>query len=162
MNSLAAISAKHIKDMILDKQISNICMESHEEVISKLKFIGYIQKDEKINTRHVHRQPNTLFTKICRFLIYPDNRNNALKFIKEVIGRSFEILEQHLTHKNMLGSKTLINDIVKARQGVLNLKHTYNEDTKFCCDLDVIIEIIASKLTLLKETTPELFEESKE
>jgi hypothetical protein len=62
----------------------------------------------------------------------------------------------------MLGSKTLINDIVKARQGVLNLKHTYNEDTKFCCDLDVIIEIIASKLTLLKETTPELFEESKE
>lgn len=162
MNSLAAISAKHIKDMILDKQISNICLESHEEVISKLKFIGYIQKDEKINTRHVHRQPNTLFTKICRFLIYPDNRNNALKFVKEVISRSFEILEQNLVHKNVLVSKTIVNDIIKARQGILNLKHTYNEDTKFCCDLDVIIEVIASKLTILRESNSELFDETKE
>lgn len=157
MNALATMGIKHLKDIVINNQLSSICMESHEEVIARLKFIGHIQKDEKINVRQVNRQPNTLMTKISRSVIYPDNRGNALKFIKDVISRSFEIIEHYNNNKNILVSKGIISDLVKARQGILNLKYTYNDDTKFCCDMDVIVENIASKITSLKLTCPDLF-----
>jgi len=160
MNTLAAMGLKHLKDMFVHNNIISICMESHEEIISRLKFIGHIQKDEKINVRHVNRQPNTLFTKISRSIIYPDNRTNALKFVKDVIARSFEIVEQYNHQGNNLVSRGIVADLLKARQGILNLKYTYNDDTKFCCDMDVIIEMIASKITLLQETHKELFDET--
>jgi hypothetical protein len=63
-----------------------------------------------------------------------------------------------LAHKNMLLCRGVVADLIKAKQGMLNLKHTYSDDTKFCCDMDVLIELIASKLSTLKETYPNLFE----
>lgn len=161
MNTLTAIGIKSLKDMFSHNSLETICMENHEEIISRLKFIGHIQKDEKINVRHVNRQPNTLFTKISRSMIYPDNRGNSLKFIKDVIARSFEIIEQYNHNGLSLASKGIVGDLLKARQGILNLKYTYNEDTKFCCDMDVVIESIASYLTSLQEKFPELFEDSE-
>jgi hypothetical protein len=146
--------------VLLNNQLGDIAMENHEEVISRLKFIGHIQKDEKINVRHVNRQPNTFSTKIYRSVIYPDNRTNSLKFIKDVITRSFEIIEHHIHRGNTLICKSIVSDLVKARQGMLNLKYTYNDDTKFCCDMDVLIENIGSKLTDLQGEHPLIFEES--
>jgi len=160
MNTLAAVGLKHLKDILVDNNTTSLCMESHEEIISRLKFIGHIQKDEKINVRHVNRQPNTLFTKISRSVLYPDNRNNALKFVKDVVTRSFEIIEQYNHNGNHMVSRGIVADLIKARQGILNLKYTYNDDTKFCCDMDVIIETIGSKITTLRESHPELFEEN--
>lgn len=157
MNTLASVGLKHLKDIVISNHIGSGCMESHEEVISRLKFIGHIQKDEKINVRHVNRQPNTLMTKISRSVIYPDNRTNALKFIKDVITRSFEIIEHYNNNGNILVSRGIVADLVKARQGILNLKYTYNDDTKFCCDMDVIIENIVSKITSLRDNYPDLF-----
>jgi hypothetical protein len=161
MNTLAAVGLKHLKDIFVDNQIGSICMENHEELISRLKFIGHIQKDEKINVRHVNRQPNTIYTKISRSLLYPDNRSNALKFVKDVIARSFEIIEHYNHQGNSLVSRGIVADLLKARQGILNLKYTYNDDTKFCCDMDVVIESIASKITELQGSHPDLFEETE-
>ena len=163
MNTLAAVGLRHIKDIVIDNQIGSICMESHEEILSRLKFIGHIQKDEKINLRHVNRQPNTLMTKVLRSLIYPDNRGNALKFVKDVITRSFEIIEQYTHQGNVIVARGIVSDLVKARQGILNLKYTYNDDTKFCCDMDVLIEHLGSRLATLQQAKPDLFnEEMKE
>jgi hypothetical protein len=161
MNTLAAVGLKHLKDILVDNQIGTICMENHEEVISRLKFVGHIQKDEKINVRHVNRQPNTIYTKLSRSLFYPDNRSNALKFVKDVISRSFEIIEHYNHQGNSLVSKGIVADLLKARQGILNLKYTYSDDTKFCCDMDVVIESIASKITELQASHPDLFEETE-
>ena len=155
MNTFA-IGLAHV---FLNNQLGDVAMENHEEVISRLKFIGHIQKDEKINVRHVNRQPNTLTTKIYRSVIYPDNRTNSLKFIKDVITRSFEIIEHYLHRGNILVCKSIVSDLIKARQGMLNLKYTYNDDTKFCCDMDVLIENIASRLTDLQSQTPTIFDE---
>jgi hypothetical protein len=133
-------------------------MENNEEVISRLKFIGHIEKEEKINIRQCSRQPNNIFTKLSRTLIYPDNRTNSLKFIKDVILRSFEIIEILIHNRHTITCKSIITDLVKAKQGMLNLKYTYNDDTKFCCDMDVLIEQVTSKITDLKEHNPTLFE----
>ncbi len=158
MNLLAATGLSHLKDIVLDNQASSISMESHEEIISKLKFIGHIEKDEKINVRHVARQPDTLYTKLSRSVVYPDNRANALKFVRDVLMRSLEIVEYHIVHKNTFICRAMIGDLVKAKQGMINLKYTYDSDTKFCCDMDVLIELIASKLAILKSSYPALFE----
>ena len=133
-------------------------MENNEEVIARLKFIGHIEKDEKINVRHVNKQPNTIFTKISRTIIYPDNRTNSLKFVRDIILRSFDIIERLLHNQEILVCKALINDLSKSKQGLLNLKYTYNEDTKFCCDIDVLIEQISSKITHLKDKHPTIFD----
>lgn len=162
MNAMTAVSLSYLKDTVLNNQISSISMESTEEIVSRLKFIGHIDKDEKIDVRKVVRQPNNFYTKIARSIIYPDNRTNALKFIRDVLARSFELIEYQLaTHKNMLLCRGVIADLYKAKQGLLNLKHTYSDDTKFCCDMDVQIELITSKLIMFKEQHPSLFDENE-
>jgi len=157
MNAIVTLGLKHIKDIWQDNHIGESIMENSEEIIARLKFIGHIQKEEKINVRHVNRQPNNIWTKLSRSAIYPDNRSNALKFVKDVVSRSFEIIE--LQHDNVVVCRGIVSDLIKAKQGILNLKYTYNDDTKFCCDMDVVIENIASQLTELRLRYPDLFEE---
>jgi len=154
--TIATIGLKHIKDIWQDTHIRESIMENGEEIIARLKFIGYIEKEEKINVRHVNRQPNNMLTKLMRTLIYPDNRANALKFVKDVVTRSFEIVE--LRHSDVFMCRGIVSDLIKAKQGILNLKYTYNEDTKFCCDMDVVIESIVTQLAGLQIKYPALFE----
>jgi len=132
-------------------------MENVEEIISRLKFIGYIQKNEKINVRHVNRQPSTFLTTIYRTIIYPDNRYNSLKFVKDVINNSFIILEKYIKENNEIISRSLGSDLIKAKEGILNLKYTYKEDTKFCCDMDVIIEAVSAKIITLQKNHSNVF-----
>lgn len=162
MNTIAVVGLKHLKDVLINNQTGSVCMENHEEIISRLKFIGYIQRDEKINVRHVNRQQNNFITKISRSFIYPDNRINALKFVKDVVTRSFEIVERYNSQGNTVVPKGIVSDLIKAKQGIQNLKFTYNEDTKFGCDMDVVMENIDSKILELKNSNPELFKESEE
>lgn len=167
MSTLAVAGLKQVfdqaKQILTDQPIGPICMENHEEVISRLKFLGHVQKDEKIDVHRVNRQPNTFITKIYRSIIYPDNRGKALKFIRDIIARTFELLEYYGRHKaGIVMCKSLVQDLIKARQGIMNLKYTYSDDTKFCCDMDVIIENIASRITSLQTDRPDIFEEEKE
>lgn len=170
------------------KQLTDISVENDEEVLARLKFIGHIQKEEKIDVRDVTRHPNNFLNKIYRTIVLAPGRLNALKFIKDVISRSFKIVDYQLCHRLiresrgenrdenreenvMSGMRTdsgeaitvqnIILDIVKAKQGILNLKYTYSGDTKFGCDIDVLIENISSQLVQLQLKNPELFE-SKE
>jgi hypothetical protein len=160
MDAVIGLGLSHLKDTLLHNQI--ITMEDTSEVLSRLKFIGCIAKDEKIDVRHVKRQPDTMYTKFNRCFLYPDNRINTLKFLRDVLNRSFEIVEMFLRKDQITSCKTIINDLVKAKQGMLNLKYTYSEDTKFCCDMDVLIESVNTRICFLKETYPNLFEEEKE
>lgn len=161
MNTTTLAGLKYVKDYLVNYQ-TDTNMENKEETLSRLKFIGKIEQDEKINVRHVNRQPNNIMTKLLRSLIYPDNRSNALKFIKEVINRSFEIIDYYNINNGYSISKGIISDLTKAKQGISNLKYTYGDDTKFCCDMDVIIENINIKLLALKESQKDLFENEEQ
>lgn len=131
-------------------------METNEEIISRLKFIGKIERNEKIDSKYVMRQPNTLSTNLYRWLISPDNRSNSLKFIKNVVERTFDIIETCIRKNDMSTCKSILLDLNLAKQGILNLRFTYNSDTKFCCDMDVIIEHIDSKIASIRETNTDL------
>lgn len=155
------IAIKQLKDILSDNQIS-INMENNEEIISKLKFIGHIQKNQRFNSKYFTvQQSDSLWTKISRTLFYPDNRANALICIRHVVTRAFEIIDGMLHKKNVLESKQMISDMLKARQGMLNIKYTYKDDTKFCCDMDVLIQKIFVHLKNLEDNNPELFSQDE-
>ena len=149
----------HFKEVFSNSQDMSVI--HREEVISRLKFLGYIERDEKISCRYVSRQPNTWITSFLRSFLYPDSRKHTLQFVRSVVFRAFEILEQTFQKENYLEAKGLISDLFKAQNGLQNLKETYGDDTKFCCDMDVVIQDLMSRLTTIRESQPALFDEEK-
>jgi len=124
-------------------------MDTAQDITSKLKFIGKLKKGEKINTRHMYVQPTGFGTSLSRTFFNQDNRGNALSFCQETVSRSFELV---ITYER--SSKTtdkalfinLISDLNAAMIGLTNLKCTYINDTKFCCDMDTLIQRIKARL----------------
>ena len=130
-------------------------MESDKEVISRLKFIGKIQKGEKINVKHMCIQPEGFITTISRTLINQCNRHTCLIFIKNTILKSFELAYSYkMSHKesNHIMRINILKDLDLCKQGILNLKETYKEDLKITCDFDTLIEDIDSKLSELNDS----------
>jgi hypothetical protein len=121
---------------------------STNDVISKLKFIGKIQKGEKINVKYLYVQPTNWLTKISRTFYATDNRSNAYHFIEQTINRCFEIISVN----NQLAKMSKINegmiqDIQDSITGIQNLKDTYAHDVMFCCKLDTLIDNINFRIS---------------
>lgn len=137
-------------------------MESNKEVISSLKFIGKLQKGDKINTKFMYRQPDGVATRISRTLINHDNRHNALNFVQRTISNAFEIMSTYLKSDKQ-SDKTMCShiaaDLKFAKIGLEHLKDTYSEDLKFCCDMETLLQDIDSKLV---EILPFIHQESDE
>lgn len=124
-------------------------MDGNQEIISRLKFIGKLKKGEKINTRHMYVQPDGITTSLSRTFAYQDNRGNALNFCQETISRSFELLityERTDSNTEKVLFSKLIEDLQQSTVGLRNLKFTYITDTKFCCDMDTLLENVLAKL----------------
>jgi hypothetical protein len=120
-------------------------MESDTEVISRLKFIGKVRKGEKINVKHMFVQSNGIMTKISRTCINQCNRQNTLNLVRNTIKRSFEIINTYMdsdleSHKHIY--KKVIIDLEQSQKGILNIKSTYVDDLKVCCDLDTLLQEI--------------------
>ena len=134
-------------------------MESDKEVISRLKFIGKIQKGEKINVKYMYVQPEGFVTKISRTLINQCNRHSCLVFIKNTIARSFELVSTYNSSTkecDRIIRINIIKDLKSSKQGILNLKETYKDDLKISCDFDTLIEDMDSKLKEIGEQTEQI------
>ena len=49
----------------------------------------------------------------------------------------------------------LIDDLKKSTSGLKNIKETYFNDIKFCCDIDTMLQMIDAKLVETKSLFPE-------
>jgi len=138
-------------NMLKDSSAYNVNrMDSNQEIISRLKFIGKLKKREKINTRHMYVQPEGFGTSISRTFMYQDNRCNALNFVQETISRAFELLvtyERSEKDSECVLFGHLVKDLHQATVGLNNLKFTYVTDTKFCCDMDTLLQSIHARLS---------------
>ncbi|MHA2038807.1 MAG: hypothetical protein ACW98X_20435 [Promethearchaeota archaeon] len=125
-------------------------MSNHQEIISKIKFIGTISKHDKINTKQLSIQPNGLYTSIDRTFFNTDTRADTLQFIQDNVSRAFELvitLERSLSKEELILYVNLVNDLHLSKVGLSNLKVTYRHDSKFCCDIDSLLELIDAKLS---------------
>ena len=125
-------------------------LETTREVLSRLKFIGLLKRNEKVNTKHVYVQPDCIKTSLSRSLLYPESRASTLQFVHSTITRTFEILdmyEQAGDTVNNMSYTSLVGDLVQSQSGLENLKYTYQDDKKFCCDIETSRQQITTKLS---------------
>ena len=124
------------------------------ETMSRLKFIGRIKKGERIDVGNLTLMRPSIFTSLYRTFINRDNRTNSLHFIRETVSSAFdmaEYLEANMdsceANKQML--RNLLADIRGALLGIQSVKCTYSGDTKFCCDIEIIEQLINAKFSRL-------------
>lgn len=118
-------------------------------ILSRIKFIGRIQKGDKINIRYMSIQPDSWYTKIIRTIFCAENRQSAYDFVNFTINQGFEIIE-----KSSYSSNHIIEDLKAACKGLGNLSETYHDDIMFCCKLDTLIESITARLDQLQKSVP--------
>ena len=131
-------------------------MDCNKETISRLKFIGKIQIGDKINLKSMYMQTDSIITQLLR-TVFQDNRNKTLVFLQDTINKAFEILkcyDKSKKNSDKIMCMNVISDLKGVRQGLKNLKETYVIDIKFCCDIDVLLQLIEVKLS---ETDIEIF-----
>lgn len=120
-----------------------------DDIIPRIKFIGRIQKGEKVNVKHMNVQQDSLIMKVIRSFIHNDTRANTFTFINNTIKKGFDILNLHLgTDKAYDKSlcQNLMNDLRQCKSGMLNIRETYIEDLMFCCKIDALIEETDARL----------------
>ncbi len=138
-----------ILPVIFKNSGTEINMDNDSDTISKLKFIGRINKGEKVNTKFLFVQPaNELLTKVSR-TYYGVDRLKTFNFVQKTISESFRIIDRCRKSEEAFDKKmceNIIIDLNVARKGIMNLRETYEEDVKYCCDLDTMLEGVDSKL----------------
>jgi hypothetical protein len=120
-----------------------------DDIIPRIKFIGKIQKGEKINVKYMNIQQDNFLTKLSRSFIHTDTRSNTLTFIQNTLKKGFEILSNNLDSNKQYDKslcQNLMNDLRICKSGLLNIKETYIEDLMFCCKIDSFIEETDARL----------------
>ncbi len=129
-------------------------LETTREVLSRLKFIGLLKRNEKVNTKHVYVQPDCFTTSLSRSLLYPESRASTLQFVHSTVTRTFEILdmyEQAEDYCSNMSYTSLIGDLIQCQSGLENLKYTYQDDKKFCCDIETLKQHITTRLSRINK-----------
>jgi hypothetical protein len=126
------------------------------ELLSNLKFLSKIKKDQKINVRDMFIQENNWTTSLSRTVYKVDNRKNTLHFIQNLINNSFSTCKTLINNNSDNKSdytmaQSLLKGLLNSRNGIQNLKYTYKEDIHFACVLDTIIENINVQITEFNE-----------
>ena len=140
---------KKLKESFLNQTNGMDC--NSQEIISRLKFIGTLKKGDKVNTKHMYIQQSGFATSVSRTFLFQDCRSNVLNFCNETIKRSFELLTSYERSSNTAENQIYINiieDLKKSIIGIENLKNTYVEDNKFCCDMETLLQEITARLTI--------------
>lgn len=131
-------------------------MEGVNEVVARLKFIGRIQVGEKLSVTSMKAYQNTWLATFFRSLNPKDNRQETLRFFRSTIDEVFRILNIYVKSTRQ-SDKELCVDIVNdlefaAKGGIRNTLATYEDDSKFRCDLEVLINFIQRNVQEMKTT----------
>tara|TARA_B110000438_G_C15789650_1_gene640045 strand:- start:458 stop:973 length:516 start_codon:yes stop_codon:yes gene_type:complete len=135
-------------------------MSDNDQLISRLKFLSKINKNEKIDTKNlVVQAADTYYTSLTR-TYKQDSRNNTLSFIQSIIRNSFLLIDKY-AKSDVISEQTIVkhltDDIQNCKLGITNVKSTYESDTMFCCNLDTLLQNIDAKVSELKIKFPNLF-----
>ena len=143
-----AVSAVRVMSPLLKgSQPAYVDMNSDADIITRLKFIAKIGRNEKINTYHMFIQPDDMLTKISRTFWNKDTRSRAEQFILSTVHRALAIIEHYIDLQPRLADpnerelcmstfRNLILDLDNSRKGIYNLKDTYSTDQNFECKME--------------------------
>ena len=115
------------------------------DLLARLKLIGKIKQNDKLNVKKMFIQPDNFLTRLSRSFIFVDDRENTHLFIVTTIEKSFELIKTEATKAALI-----LTDLQQAVEGIRNLKQTYVEDQFFCCKIDVLLEDTEMRIGALK------------
>lgn len=143
-SQLASVTLNMLKDTSVNR-----IMDFNQEITSKLKVIGKMEKGKKFDPYNMCMQEDCLYTSIIRTM-KKINRWIVLDFCQETIGRSYELLityERSDKDVDKILYTHLIRDLRNSITGLLNLRFNYSDDVNFCSKVDTLIESIEARLT---------------
>lgn len=145
---------------LLNPSTSNInSAESRRSALTKLKFIGQLKPNEKIDNINVKVEDTSIWTPFKRF-VYGDGRKNTLNFFSSTVERVFEIIDANV-HSKKISDKifcsNIIQDLITSIDGLRSAQKTYEADKFFHCEIAVLIENIQAKVFELQKDYPDLF-----
>jgi hypothetical protein len=108
-----------------------------DEIISRLKFIGTVKKNEKISVKNLKIQKDDLFTQITRTFVGHESRERTLNFITTTLNISYNLFNNEI---NSRVKGLILQDLEHAKAGILNIRQTYMVDSMFICRLDSVIQ----------------------
>lgn len=132
-------------------------IDSNFDTISDLKFIGRINRGEKMLARYRTVQPDTLMTKMVRTFYFHEGRDHTLNFIRKTIMECLNIIALNKNSDKEYDCemvRNIIADLRKSLNGINNIKDTYSDDTSFCCALETIEQQIKARLQELAPLSP--------
>ena len=90
-------------------------MLTNKETISRLKFIGKIEINDKIDLKNMSITHDGLYTQISR-TIFQDNRTKTLVFLQDTVNKAFEIIkcyEKSQKNSDKRMCYNIINDLLE-------------------------------------------------
>lgn len=137
-------------------------IENSREVISRLKFISMIKRDEKINVKTLYIQPKNMLTSMQR-LFQQESRDSTKNFLNTTYNRIFEILTLYSCSDDKDSDRTVVLNLVKdlhmSVSGLENLQYTYSDDRMFVSEINTLIEDIHRHIRSIRKKKPHFFVE---
>lgn len=135
-------------------------IENSREVVSRLKFISMIKRDEKINVKTLYIQPKNMFTSFSR-LFQQESRDSTKNFLNTTYNRIFEILTLYSCSDDKDSDRTVVINLVKdlhmSISGLENLQYTYSDDRMFVSEINTLIEDIQRHIRCIRRKKPHYF-----
>jgi len=104
------------------------------DIISKLKFLSFVQKNQKINTRKVEIYNNNWYDVVYRTIIHPENRSDTVHFVNNIIESGISLYERSSEPTRAV----LLDCIQSTKAGLDNLNYTYRTDPYMKARLEAI------------------------
>jgi hypothetical protein len=153
-------NAKTFLDLFkLVTPMSGHSYESTQEVLSRLKFIGTLQAGERVDVHNQCIENNTILTGVKR-MFYGEGREATYAFFTNTIERAFAILYS-LVATEKLGDRMvcshILQDMMKAMNGIKNMQITYQTDKKFMCNLETLVQAVQAKMYEVRQRYPDIY-----
>lgn len=132
-------------------------MIDKKEIPVLLLYISRIKEGEKIVTanRTIH-YADSYVDSLKRTFLYNENKNKTFGWMETIIDQAFQIYDELYTNdieagyprENIEKAIKILSDIEKTKDGILNMKKTYSNDTYYCSKLDDLVSNIDIKIGL--------------
>jgi hypothetical protein len=125
--------------------------ENLKNIITRLKFIGMVNKGEKINVKELVTQENTFLTSIFR-MFSCDSKEKTLEFLDSTIREAIKMIVLLNGSKSSYDTgicETIIKDIEGSIKGLENIQNTYSSKKIVVCSVQTLIDLIRIELANL-------------
>ena len=136
-----------------------MCDKKDRDLIAKVKFLSQINEGDKIDVRYMLRQPRGIFQSFWRSIETLQDRRSTFNFVSETISDAIQFIKNNIEEEKFKSViDKLVMDLLKCEFGLNNLIKTYQDDLKFKCDIETVIEYVHNELSLLNLYEHEIVE----